>query len=138
MVNPLVVRRHELISAPGGGRALGAGDVFTSVAGSPFSHYELVLAETGAQGGERQSLADAAWRVIWSELLRDETLPADELQATGAVIARWTAVHDELAQYLRENPAPVICAWLPPPLWSATSSWTSPRQHLRRRSATNG
>ncbi|MGA5421959.1 hypothetical protein [Streptomyces lavendulocolor] len=58
MVNPLVVRRHELISALGGGRALGAGDVFTSAAGSPFSNYELVLAETVAQGGERQSLAD--------------------------------------------------------------------------------
>ncbi|WP_405526267.1 hypothetical protein OG592_02135 [Streptomyces avidinii] len=105
MVNPLVVRRQELISALGGGRALEAADVFTSAAGSPFSTYEPVVSECGDQGGEQRVLDGAVWRVVWSELLRDEALPAGELEATGSVIARWAAVHDGLAQYLRENPA---------------------------------
>ncbi|MFE6001867.1 hypothetical protein ACFQ6C_34250 [Streptomyces sp. NPDC056454] len=104
MVQPLVVRRHELISALGGGKALGADDVFSSAAGAPLFNYDLMLAQAGRQRGERQDLADAVWRGVWSELLRDETLPADELEATDAVIARWAALHDGLAQYLRENP----------------------------------
>ncbi|MFD6918562.1 hypothetical protein [Streptomyces virginiae] len=105
MVNPLVVRRHELISALGGGRSLESADVFTSAAGSPFFTYEPAVSECGEQVGEQQMLDGAVWRVVWSELLRDETLPPGELEATGSVIARWAAVHDGLAQYLRENPA---------------------------------
>ncbi|MEK9523475.1 hypothetical protein MIU24_29410 [Streptomyces venezuelae] len=105
MVNPLVVRSHELSTALGGGRALQGADVFTRAAGSPFFTYEMVRA--GAQDPhDRQRVPDdAIWRTVWRELLHDETLPAAELDATASVISGWAGVHNRLAQYLQENPA---------------------------------
>ncbi|ATW46729.1 hypothetical protein [Streptomyces peucetius] len=103
MVNPLVVRRHELIVAFGG-QALTAEDVFTTTAESPFHTYRPTLGGAVASSAQEQ-IADIIWRAAWEELLREETLPKEDLDATNAVIERWAATHAALAQYLRDNPA---------------------------------
>ncbi|MEV0185857.1 hypothetical protein AB0I54_42315 [Streptomyces sp. NPDC050625] len=103
MLNPLVVRRYEFVSAFGGPE-LTAEDVFTTAAESPFFNYQPVIG-SAASGSEQVQMSDLIWRATWASLLLEETLPKEDLEATRAVVEQWAGVPAALARYLRDHPA---------------------------------
>ncbi|MFJ9968695.1 hypothetical protein [Streptomyces avermitilis] len=103
MLNPLVVRRYEFVSAFGG-TALTSRDVFTTAAESPFFNYTPTIG-SAASGAAQSRMADVVWRAAWTNVLMEETRPKEDQNATKAVVERWAAVPATLAQYLREHPA---------------------------------
>lgn len=100
MLNPLVVRRYELVGAFSGTK-LTATDVFTTAANSPFFEYTPSI---GAAEPASHRPDDFSWKMAWASTLLEDSLSPEELAASNAVIERWAATLFTLAQYMRDHP----------------------------------
>ncbi|MFJ2154379.1 hypothetical protein ACIOHB_37275 [Streptomyces microflavus] len=101
MLNPLVVRRYELVGAFSGTK-LTATDVFTTAANSPFFNYTPSISVAAPTAAHRPD--GLSWQVAWASALLEDTLSPEELAASNAVIERWAATLSTLAQYMRDHP----------------------------------
>ncbi|MFE9388774.1 hypothetical protein [Streptomyces sp. NPDC006784] len=104
MLNPLVVRRLELIRSFESKQILTAGDVFTTAPYSPFHTYVPRLDEHELSEPQQMALA-LSWRSAWRAAMLEETLSERDLERTEGLIAAWANGLGRLAQFIHENPA---------------------------------